>query len=105
MFFYDVDDLMNALGIKHDPQEWRLFIDSSKLSLKNVDGLMNALGIKHDPQEWRLFTDSSKLSLKAVLLHNGNHHPSIPFRYAGHMKETYENLKQLLNKLGYSKYG
>jgi hypothetical protein len=31
-FCYDVDDLMNSLGIKHDPQEWRLFIDSSKLS-------------------------------------------------------------------------
>ena len=38
----------------------------------DVDGLMNALGIKHDPQEWRLFIDSSKLSLKAGLLHNEN---------------------------------
>jgi len=37
----------------------------------DVDGLMNALGIEYDPQEWRLFRDSSKLSLKAVLLHNG----------------------------------
>jgi hypothetical protein len=36
----------------------------------DVDGLMNALRIKHDPQEWRLFIDSSKLSLKAVLLRN-----------------------------------
>jgi hypothetical protein len=26
-FCYDVDGLMNALGIKHDPQEWRRFID------------------------------------------------------------------------------
>jgi len=65
---------------------------------------MNALRIKHDPQEWRLFIDSSKLNLKAVLLHNGNQHPSIPVRLAVHMKETYENLKQLLNKLEYSKY-
>jgi len=39
----------------------------------DADGLMNALGIKHEPQEWRLFIDSSKLSLKAVLLHNGKH--------------------------------
>ena len=70
----------------------------------DVDGLMNALGIKRDPQEWRLFIDSSKLSLKAVLLHYGNQHPSIPVGHAVHMNETYENLKQLLNKLEYSKY-
>jgi len=71
----------------------------------DVDGLMNALGIKHDLQEWRLFIDSSKLSLKAMLLHNGNQHPSIPVGHDVHMKETYENLKPLLNKLEYTKYG
>jgi len=71
----------------------------------DVDGLMNALGIKHEPQEWRLFIDSSKLSLKTVLLHNGNQHPSIPVGHAVHMKKIYENLKQLLNRLKYSKYG
>ena len=70
----------------------------------DVDSLMNALGIKHDPHELRLFIDSSKLSLKAVLLHNGNQHPSIPVGHAVHMKETYENLKQLLHKLEYSNY-
>ena len=69
----------------------------------DVDGLMNALGIKYDQQEWRLFIGSSKLSLKAVLLHNGNQHPSIPVGPAVCMKEAYENLKQLLNKLEYSK--
>jgi len=71
----------------------------------DVDGLMNAFGIKHDPHGWRLFIGSSKLSLKAVLLHNGNQHPSIPVGHAVHMKETNENLRQLLNKLEYSKYG
>ena len=44
----------------------------------NVDCLMNALGIKHDPQEWRLFIDSTKLSLDAELLHIGNQLSSIP---------------------------
>jgi len=53
----------------------------------DVDGLVNALGMKQDPQEWRLFIDSSKLSLKAVLLRNGNQHPSIPVGQAVHMKE------------------
>jgi hypothetical protein len=51
------------------------------------------------------FQQISKLSLKAVLLHNGNQHPSIPVGPAVYMKETYDILKQLLNKLEYSKYG
>ena len=71
----------------------------------DVDGLMNTLEIKHDPQEWRLFVDSSNLCLKLVLLHNGNQHPSIPGGHTAYMKETHENLKQLLNKPEYSKYG
>jgi hypothetical protein len=71
----------------------------------DVGGVMNELGIEHDPQEWRLFIDSSKLCLRAVLLHKGNQHPSIPVEHAVHTKETYVNLKQLLNKLEYSKYG
>jgi hypothetical protein len=54
----------------------------------DVDGLLNALGIQHDPQEWRLFIDSSKLNLKAALLHNGNQHPSIQVGHAVHMKES-----------------
>jgi len=66
---------------------------------------MNALGIEHDPLGWRLFIDSSKLSLKAGLLRNGNQHPCIPVGHVVHVKQTYENLKQLLNKLEYSKYG
>lgn len=33
--------------------------------------------LKHDPIEWMLFLDSSKLSLEGVLLHNGNRRLSI----------------------------
>jgi len=45
--------------------------------------------------------ESSKPSLKAVLLQNGNQLASrIRFPH-----ETYENIKQLLNKLEYSKCG
>ena len=38
----------------------------------DTDGLMQTLNINHNPLDWRLCIDSSKLSLKAVLLHNGS---------------------------------
>ena len=38
----------------------------------DIDGLMSSLGVEHNVEEWRLFIDSSKTRLKAVLLHNGN---------------------------------
>ena len=38
---------------------------------------MQTLNINHNPLNWRLFIDSSQLSLKAVLLHSGNTLPSI----------------------------
>ncbi|UYV76216.1 hypothetical protein LAZ67_13003055 [Cordylochernes scorpioides] len=68
--------------------------------------LMEALGHDHDTEEWRLFVDSSKISLKTVLLHNGNKFPSVPIAHASNMKETYENMKLLLRGLqfGYTKF-
>ena len=33
---------------------------------------------------------------KAVLLRNGNTMPSVPVGYAVHMRETYDNIKELL---------
>ena len=38
----------------------------------DVGGIMQEFGYSHRPEEWRLFIDSSKLSLKAVLLDNKN---------------------------------
>jgi len=59
----------------------------------DIDGLMQTLNINHNPPDWRLFVDSSKLSLKAVLLHNGNTLPSISAGHSVHNKESYENMK------------
>lgn len=70
----------------------------------DVPGLMSSLGTTHDPEHWRLFIDSSKTSLKAVLLHNGNILASVPVGHSVHMKETYENLKLLLDKIKYENY-
>lgn len=71
----------------------------------DVNNLFNALGQKHDPNGWRLFSDSFKLSLKAVLVHNGNKYPSVPIAHAVHMKESYENMRVLLDHIRYNEYG
>ena len=60
---------------------------------------MEVLGHEYNPNQWRLFTDSSKVSFKLVLLHNGNRFPSVPLAHAGNMKETYESMKLLLGKV------
>ena len=71
---------------------------------KDMEGLLSAVGIDHDPTQWRLFIDSSTKSLKAVLLHKGDIYPSIPLVYSLQMKEDYENVKQLLIKINYAQF-
>ena len=67
----------------------------------DIVGIMQEFEYSHRTEEWRLFIDSSKLSLKAVLLHNENTLPSILVGYAAHMKETYENMKNFLQCINY----
>jgi len=59
---------------------------------------MEELQLQHAPEQWRLFVDLSEVSLRTVLLHNGNKHPSIPLAYAVHIKETSANIQGLLEK-------
>jgi hypothetical protein len=61
--------------------------------------VMEKLHLEHTCGQWRLFIDSSKVSLKAVLLHNGNQFPSIPLAHAVHLKETCRNLQVLLQNI------
>lgn len=55
----------------------------------------------YSADQWRLFIDSSKRSLKAVLLHNTNKYAPIPVAHSTVMNESYENLKSLLAALKY----
>ncbi|KAL6467649.1 hypothetical protein MHYP_G00233260 [Metynnis hypsauchen] len=71
----------------------------------NVAGLFEAIGITCNPNEWRLFIDSSCKSLKAMLLHNGNKYPSLPVAHSVHLKEEYTSVKMLLGALKYDEYG
>ena len=59
---------------------------------------------QYDANDWRLFIDSCKRSLKCVLLHNGNDFGSIPLGHFTTLKEKYSNMKLVLEKIGYYKH-
>ncbi|GBO23541.1 hypothetical protein AVEN_267189-1 [Araneus ventricosus] len=68
--------------------------DGDVIFCDDVDSSFKALELQHNPQEWRLFIDSSKIIiLKAVLLHNGNHHPSIPVECSRWYERNIRNLE------------
>ena len=68
----------------------------------NVSQLLLNLGVReYAPENWRLFIDSSKRSLKCVLLHNGNLYGSIPIAHSTTLKEKYEEIKFVLEKICY----
>ncbi|GBP72257.1 hypothetical protein EVAR_103258_1 [Eumeta japonica] len=54
--------------------------------------------------EWRLFIDSSKRSLKCVLLHNGNKLGSLPFAHSTKAKEEYTTIALILDKIKYEEH-
>lgn len=91
---------------RHRDEELKSFFsqDNDLIFCNNVCGVMNILGIQYKIEEWRLFIDASKTSLKAVLLHNGNNLPSVPVGYGTNMKESYETMKFLLEKIKYDEH-
>jgi hypothetical protein len=66
----------------------------------NIPELMQKFSVQYKMNEWLLFIDSSKRSLKIVLLHNGNNCTSLPTSHSVHLKEIYENLELVLTKIG-----
>ncbi|XP_070613747.1 uncharacterized protein [Erythrolamprus reginae] len=55
----------------------------------------------YNATEWRLFIDSSKWSLKCVLLHNGNLFGSVPIGHSVRLSEEYEDIKKVIDLLQY----
>ena len=129
----DLNDLVRDLNLSKKQSEllasrlkgWNLLQKESKVSFyrkrhcdfeqffsledgvvfcNDVYSVVEELNHKYDRNEWRLFIDSSKVSLKAVLLHNGNKFPSVPLAHAANMKETYESMKLLLQKIKYEEH-
>ena len=68
----------------------------------DVQSLIKKLGTVYNSNDWCLFINVSKSSLKAVLLHNTNQFASIALACSTCMKESYENIKLLLSKIQYS---
>ena len=71
----------------------------------NISGLLRQLGVaSYIPTKWRLFLDSSKQSLKCVLLHNGNLYGGVPVGHFVHLRETYDDIKAVINLLKYHEH-
>ena len=77
-FYQDRDDLLIRFFTKEDD-----FIYCNNIQgLLSKMGLS-----EYNPDEWRLFIDSSKLSLRCELLHNGNKFACVPIRHFVIIKE------------------
>ena len=84
---------------RHEDLVQHIKMEKSLVACNDIDGLMQTLNINHNPLDWRLFIDSYKLSLKTVLLHNGNILPSIPVGHAAHKEsyENMKILMETIN--------
>ena len=66
----------------------------------NIIQLLYNLGVsQYEAKDWRLFINSSKRSLKCVLLHNGNQFSPVPLAHSTALKEKYETVKYVLEKI------
>ncbi|KAF5283084.1 hypothetical protein FQR65_LT14101 [Abscondita terminalis] len=59
---------------------------------------------RYKAEEWILFIDSCKRSLKCVLLDIGNKHAAVPIAHSTKLKEEYQNVDLVLKKLKYSEH-
>ena len=96
--------MISAFRKRHEDLVHFFKMERGLVACNDIDGLTQTLNINHNPLDWRLFTDSSKLSLKAVLLHIGNTLPSIPVGHSVHTKEPYENMKILMEAINYDTF-
>ena len=88
-------------GGRHEEFKDFFSLEDGVMFCNDVCSVMEVLGHEYNPDQWCLFTDSSKASLKVVLLHNGNRFPSIPLAHAANVKDNYESMKLLLGKIKY----
>ena len=79
--------------------------DNDLVYCNNIIGLLLKMKIpNYKPEDWRLFIDSSKRSLKCVLLHYGNGFASTPIAHSTKLKEEYDNIKTVLQRICYEEH-
>ena len=79
--------------------------DGQLVYCTDVEELLFAMGLSaYRSNDWRLFIVNSKRSFKCVLLHNGNQYGFIPIGHFVTLKENYENIKVVLERLKYCVY-
>lgn len=74
------------------------------VSCEDINGLMVEMGIAYNANDWYLFVDSGKDSLKFVLLSKSGSQPAIPVAYSHSLNESYSNLKLLFEKVKYQEH-
>ena len=79
-------------------------LEDSVMFCNDVCSVIEVLGHEYNPDQWRLFIDSSKMNTKEVLLHNRNRFPSVPLAHAANTKESYESTKLRLGKIKYDEF-
>jgi hypothetical protein len=72
------------------------FSQENVVFCSDVCSVMEILGHEYNPDQWRPFIDSSKVGLEVVMLHNGNRSPSVRLAHAANTKESCENMKILI---------
>ena len=88
-------------------QEYLYFFSTVKdlMYCADIAQLLLKLGVlQYKPKDWRLFIDSKKYSLKCVLLHNGNQFASVPIAHSTTLKEKYEVVKYVPEKIRYDQH-
>jgi hypothetical protein len=72
--------------VRHKEFEYLFSQEDDVVFCNGVCSVMEFLGREYNLDQWRLFIDLSKVSLKVVLLHNGNRFPSVTLANAANMK-------------------
>ena len=100
----DVNVRISSFRKRSSDLEQYFAMENNLCYCKDIPGLLDCLDLIYDPSQWRFFIDASLYSNKGVLLHNGNTIHSIPIAYSVILRETYENLEFILDRIKYNEH-